>query len=125
MLGGVLWYTPIAGYLLLLSSWAKNKVFLWAVLPPIALPVLEKVFLGSDHVLDFLGRRFSGYIMELRLDPNVFEAGTNEHLPPMSDVYNAFHLSNLFTSSEMWIGAAAAAAMVFATIRIRRYRDDT
>ena len=49
-LGGVLWYAPIAAYLLLLSTWAKNKVFLWAVLPPIALPVLEKVFLGTSHI---------------------------------------------------------------------------
>jgi len=125
MLGGVLWYAPIAGYLLLLSSWAKNKVFLWAILPPIALPVLEKVFLGSDHVLDFLGQRFSGYIVLMKVDPNAFEAGNHERLPAVSDVYNAFHLSNMFTSVEMWIGVAAAAAMVFVTIRIRRYRDES
>jgi ABC-2 type transport system permease protein len=125
MLGGVLWYAPIGGYLLLLSTWAKNKVFLWAILPPIALPVLERVFLSSDHVLDFLGQRFSGYIKLMKLDPSAFEAGSHERMPPVSDVYNAFHLSNVFMSTEMWIGVAAAAAMVFATIRIRRYRDDT
>jgi ABC-2 type transport system permease protein len=125
MLGGVLWYTPIAGYLMLLSTWAKNKVFLWAILPPIALPVLERVFLGSDHVLDFLGQRFSGYIKLMKLDPNAFEAGNNQHMPAVSEVYNAFHLSNVFMSTEMWLGVAAAAAMVFVTIRIRRYRDDT
>jgi len=125
MLGGVLWYAPIAGYLLLLSSWTKNKVFLWAILPPIALPVLEKVFLKSDYVLEFLGQRFTGYIQLMKLDPNAFEAGNNQHMPAVSEVYNAFHLSNVFLSAEMWIGVAAAAAMVFATIRIRRYRDDT
>jgi len=125
MLGGVLWYAPIAGYLLLLSTWAKNKVFLWAILPPIALPVLEKVFLHSNHVLDFLGQRFSGYIQLMKVDPNAFEAGNHERLPPVSEIYNAFHLSNVFMSTEMWLGVAAAAAMVFVTIRIRRYRDDT
>ncbi|MEJ0085936.1 MAG: ABC-2 transporter permease [Pseudomonadota bacterium] len=125
MLGGVLWYAPIAGYLLLLSSWAKNKVFLWAILPPIALPVLEKVFLQSDHVLDFLGRRFTGYIELMKVDPNAFEAGTNDRLPAVDDVYNAFHLSNMFTSVEMWLGVAAGAAMVFVAIRIRRYRDES
>jgi len=125
MLGGVLWYAPIAGYLLLLSTWAKNKVFLWAILPPIALPVLEKVFLHSNHVLDFLGQRFSGYIQLMKVDPNAFEAGNHERLPPVSEIYNAFHLSNMFMSTEMWLGVAAAAAMVFVTIRIRRYRDDT
>jgi ABC-2 type transport system permease protein len=123
-LGGVLWYAPIAAYLLLLSTWAKNKVFLWAVLPPIALPVLEKVFLGTSHIGQFIGRRFAGYIEEMRLDPNAFEPN-NERLPAVSDVYDAFHLSDVFQTPEMWLGVAAAAALIFAAIRIRRYRDDS
>ena len=128
MLSGVLWYAPIAGYLLLLSAWAKNKVFLWTVLPPIALPILEKVFLGSDHVGRFLGRRFGGFIEELKVDPHAFETSSghgSEHLPRVSDVYDAIHLANVFTSTEMWLGVAAAAAMVFVAIRIRRYRDES
>jgi len=125
MLGGVLWYVPIAGYLMLLSAWAKNKVFLWAILPPIALPVLEKVFLQSNHVLDFLGQRFTGYIGLMKVDPNAFEAGDHERFPAVNDVYNAFHLSSVFTSAEMWLGVAAGAAMVFAAIRIRRFRDES
>ena len=124
-LGGVLWYAPIAAYLLLLSTWAKNKVFLWAVLPPIARPVLEKVFLGTTHVTQFLGRRFSGYIGELHVDASVFETGDGGPLPKVSDVYDAFNLSNLFMSTELWLGVAVAAALIFATIRIRRFRDDS
>jgi ABC-2 type transport system permease protein len=123
-LGGVLWYAPIAAYLLLLSAWAKNKVFLWAVLPPIALPVLEKVFLGTSHIGQFIARRFAGYIEEMRLDPNAFEPN-NERLPAVSDVYDAFHLSNVFQTPEMWLGVAAAGALIFVAIRIRRYRDDS
>jgi ABC-2 type transport system permease protein len=124
-LGGVLWYSPIAAYLLLLSTWAKNKVFLWAVLPPIGLSVLEKVFQGSSHVAEFIARRFAGYIEEMRVDPDAFSAGTNNHLPAVSDVYDAFHLSNVFATPEMWLGVAAAAALIFGAIRIRRYRDDS
>ncbi|MEO8062702.1 MAG: hypothetical protein ABI821_08125 [Pseudomonadota bacterium] len=125
MLGGVLWYAPIAGYLLLLSAWAKNKVFLWAILPPIALPVLEKVFLQSQHVATFLGQRFAGYIDLMKVDPKAFEAGDHDRFPKVNEVYNAFHMSNVFTSTEMWLGVAAAAAMVFVAIRIRRYRDES
>ncbi len=128
MLAGVLWYMPIAAYLLLLSAWAKNKVFLWTVLPPIALCVLEKITQGSTHVLEFLGYRFIGYIELLKIDPNAFSAGSHdsaEHLPRVNDVYDAFHLSNVFLSPEMWIGLAVAAAMIFAAIRIRRYRDES
>jgi ABC-2 type transport system permease protein len=123
-LGGVLWYAPIAAYLLLLSAWAKNKVFLWAVLPPIALPILEKVFLGTSHVAEFIGRRFTGYIQEMRLDPNVFEASRGP-LPSVREVYDAFHLSNVFQTAELWLGVAAAGALIFGAVRIRRYRDDS
>jgi ABC-2 type transport system permease protein len=125
MLGGVLWYVPIAGYLLLLSAWAKNKVFLWAVLPPIALPILERVFLNTDYVARFIGERFAGYIHLMKVNPDAFEAGNGTHMPSVSDVYGAFHLSNVFTSAEMWLGVAAGAVMVFAAIRIRRYRDES
>ena len=125
MLGGVLWYAPIAGYLLLLSAWAKNKVFLWAVLPPIALPILERVFLNTDHVARFLGERFAGYINLMKVDTDAFEAGNHENMPSVNDVYNAFHLSNVFTSTGMWLGVVAGAAMVFIAIRIRRHRDES
>jgi hypothetical protein len=125
MLGGVLWYAPIAAYLLLLSAWAKNKVFLWAVLPPIALPILERVFLTTDYIARFLGERFAGYINLMKVDTDAFEAGHHDHVPSVNEVYNAFHLSNVFTSPSMWLGVAAAAVMVFAAIRIRRYRDES
>jgi ABC-2 type transport system permease protein len=124
-LGGVLWYSPIAAYLLLLSAWAKNKVFLWAVLPPIGLSVLEKVFQGSSHVAEFIARRFGGYIQEMSVDPEAFSAGTNNHLPAVSQVYDAFQLSNVFQTTEIWLGVAAAGALIFGAIRIRRYRDDS
>jgi hypothetical protein len=94
------------------------------VLPPIALPVLEKVFLGTSHIGQFIARRFTGYIEEMRLDPNAFESN-NDRLPAVSDVYDAFHLSNVFQTPEMWLGVAAAGALIFVAIRIRRYRDDS
>jgi hypothetical protein len=40
-------------------------------------------------------------------------------------VYNAFHLSNVFKTPEMWIGVAAAVALILVAIRIRRFRDDS
>jgi ABC-2 type transport system permease protein len=125
MLGGVLWYVPIAAYLLLLSAWAKNKVFLWAVLPPIALPILERVFLTTDCIARFLGERFAGYIILMKVDASAFEAGTRDHMPSVSDVYDSFHVMNVFTSAAMWLGLVAAAAMLYAAIRIRRHRDES
>ena len=127
-LGGVLWYAPIAGYLLLASSWARRNVFLWAVLPPVALAALEGFFFHSTHVLQFLGWRFSGYIRLLNVDPSALNVGTrnnSDDLPQITDVLSRLDLSGMFLNAEVWIGLAVTAAMVFVAIRLRRYRDES
>ena len=50
----VSWYAPVVGYLMLASAWAPRGPFLWAVLPPVALWVLERVVVGSEYVGDYL-----------------------------------------------------------------------
>jgi ABC-2 type transport system permease protein len=127
-LGGVMWYAPIAGYLLLMSSWARRNVFLWAVLPPAALAALEGFFFHSMHVLRFLGWRFTGYTHLLHLDPSTLNVGmraNSEDLPHITDVMSQLDMSGMFMNLEVWAGLAVAAAMTFAAIRLRRYRDDT
>jgi ABC-2 type transport system permease protein len=127
-LGGVMWYAPIAGYLLLMSSWARRNVFLWAVLPPAALAALEGFFFHSTHVLRFLGWRFSGYTQLLHLDPSTLNIGmraNSEDLPHITDVLSQLDMSGMFMNVEVWVGLAVAAAMAFTAIRLRRYRDDT
>jgi ABC-2 type transport system permease protein len=127
-LGGVLWYAPIAGYLLLMSSWARRNVFLWAVLPPVALVALEGFFFHTLNVLKFIGWRFSGYTRLLHLDPSALNVGTRDKgddLPHITDVLSQLDLSGMFLNAEVWVGVIVAAAMVFVAIRLRRYRDDT
>ncbi len=50
-----LWYAPIVAYLMLASAWAPRSPFLWAVLPPVALVVMEGVLFRTDYVGDFIG----------------------------------------------------------------------
>ena len=38
-----LWHAPLYAWLLLVSGWARRTPFLWAVLPPLALGVLERI----------------------------------------------------------------------------------
>lgn len=125
---GVLWYVPVAAYLLLVSAWARRNAFLWAVLPPAALMLLEVMFFHSHHVAEFVGRRFAGFIHEMRLDGE--NLGTQAvigdmHMPTLSQVYDAFHVSGVLLSTELWLGVVAGAALLAATVRIRRYRDDS
>ncbi len=126
MMGGVMWYAPIAAYFMLLSVWARKLVILWAIVPLVAVPVLEKFFMDSTHVLEFIARRFGGFVDELNLDKTAFESHQEGlHVPRVQDLYDALDLSGMFTSGEAWAGMAAAALMLFLAIRIRRYRDDS
>ncbi len=123
-LGAVLWYVPVAGYLLVMSVWARRAVFLWAVLPPAALMLLEKMFLNTSHVAEFIGHRLGGFAQELEIAAGQANQGGHE-IPTLSEAYNSFHFSGLFLKPELWLGLLAGAALIYATIRIRRYRDDT
>ena len=55
-----LWHAPFYGYFLALSAWVKKGPFLWAVLPPIALCVFEKLAFDTSCVSDLIHDRLFG-----------------------------------------------------------------
>ena len=55
-----IWYLPIAGWLLVVSAWAKRAVMLWSILPPLALCIIEK-FLGTTVLWQILRQRLFGW----------------------------------------------------------------
>ncbi len=114
-----LWYAPIVAYLLLASSWAPKSPFLWAVLPPAALAMLEKIAFGSEHVTAFLGDRA---IAPLKAMFDSEEKIKASELGPTDLVAN---ITELLLSPGMILGLLAAAALLVAAIWVRRYRDES
>jgi ABC-2 type transport system permease protein len=114
----IVWYLPLAGYLLLVSVWARKNAFLWAVLPPVSVLLVEGMILQSHNFADFLGRRFAGAFMIMR-----FPERDGDSLPTLGEFLS--HVARVFTHYETWLGVLVAAAFVVAVIRIRRYRDDS
>jgi hypothetical protein len=111
-----------------MSSWARRNVFLWAVLPPIALVVLELFFFHTNNVARFFGDRFVGFVRQIHVDPNAFSMGGRDGAAPsarVDDVFSTFDLSGVFMHVDVWLGLLAAAAMVFVASRLRRYRDES
>ena len=115
----ILWYLPLAAYLLLVSVWARKNAFLWAVLPPVAILLIEGLLLQSHRFASFLGHRFSGVFRLLDLDSAREVAGVS----PLAEFLR--HVALVFTHYETWLGVLVAAAFLVAVIRIRRYRDDS
>ena len=120
---GVLWYSPIAGALLLFSAWIRRNPILWASLVPVVAPIIERVALGTHYIWSFEQYRINGIWQKLALGPNVF--GTLKHMPPVGVVLDTFNIGGLFTDIDLWLGVFAALAMAYAAARVRRYRDDT
>jgi ABC-2 type transport system permease protein len=131
------WALPTIGWLLLVSSWAKTKPLLWAVgIPLIALLLTKWIsytlenFAGeplnimreAQHIVG----RLLGSVM-----PGIwfsFTSGVPAALRPTehgADMQAAFEASWMTLATlDAVIGALAGAAMIFAAMRLRRWRDE-
>jgi len=110
----VLWYAPIYGWLLLISAWARRAPLVWAVIPPLAIGIFERLVFHTSHFAEFIGSRFSG---GPEMDTSAYDGGFPFH--------HGVHLTpgHFLMSSGLWIGLVFAAAFLWAAARIRRYRE--
>lgn len=108
----VLWEAPIYAWLLLASAWARRAAFLWGVLPPFAVCVLEKMLFNTSHFLTLLEDRLSGAGLDALTAPRTMPMNPMTHLTPF----------RFLGSPGLWIGLGLAAIFLAAAVRLRRYR---
>lgn len=127
-----IWALPTAGWLLMVSAWAKRVPFLWAVGLPLFTGLLIswfdllRIFNVADDwywkniVLRLLTSAFPG--------SHVIEIARNGHLKGteggLRDIVLKTSGTELLASPTLWIGAVAGIAMIFVAIRLRRFRDE-
>ena len=123
MLGiAVLWYAPLAAYLLLVSAWARRSPFVFATLPPVLAPLLERIAFNTHYLGNFVNYRTFG--IWGTLFPH-HDAPQRLHPHSLGEVLDQLHFGAAYTDLDLWLGVLAAAGLLFAATRIRRYRDDT
>ena len=93
----LLWYAPVAAYLMLASVYARRAPMLKAVLPPLVLALAENIVLGTSDVLHLVWSRLTW----------------------ISDPAAAL------ASMQLWLGLVLTAVLLVAVTRLRRYRDET
>ena len=109
-----LWYAPVYGWLMLVSAWSKKAPFLWAVLPPIGLMLLEKTALGTSTVAHAVGNRLWG---------GFSEGFDLEHgVDPMSGVVQLDPMKFL-AAPGLWIGLVIGVALMAGAVWFRRNRE--
>jgi ABC-2 type transport system permease protein len=114
-----LWYAPAAAAAMLLSAWLKRGPILWAFLGPLLLVLLEGIVFHTFYFWHFIQYRTSGiwHILTTRGGHSVM----SDNMRMLSD----FNWAAAFSSPDLWLGVVAAAGLLYATARVRRYRDDT
>ena len=118
---GALWYAPLAAAFLLLSAWIRRNPVVWATLIPFVPLIVEKVTFNTHHVLDFFSYRTTGIWRVLATGHGVnFDNGGT-----VNEAIADLNFAGAFTSLNLWLGVLAAAGLIYATVRVRRYRDDT
>jgi ABC-2 type transport system permease protein len=109
-----LWQAPIWGWLMLVSGWARRATFLWAVGPPLAIVIFERLAFGTAHVEALLRNRFGGALTEAftaRIDGNGVSIDSG-YIDPIK----------FLSSPGLWTGLVVAAALFAAVVWQRRYR---
>jgi ABC-2 type transport system permease protein len=109
-----LWHAPIYGWLLLVSGWARRATFLWAVLPLIAINILEKIAFNTSHLAHMMKHRLIGFAAEA--------FAFNPRGRPTIESLIQLTPGRYLSSPGLWIGLAFAAVFLAAAVRLRRYR---
>ena len=107
-----LWHAPFYGWLLLVSAWARRAALLWAVLPPVAIGVFERIDLGTSYFTSMPEYRISGGGNEALTAPDTFPMDLTTHPT----------VAHFLASPGLWIGLALTALFLAAAVRLRHRR---
>jgi ABC-2 type transport system permease protein len=107
-----LWYAPIYGWFMAVSSWAKRGAWVFAVLVPLVIGIAERAAFNTTHFAHLVQNHMLG-----DADPNAKPTGgmSMESMTPMS-------VTQFIMSPGLWMGLAVTAGFVAFAVRMRRYR---
>ena len=114
-----LWYAPIYAWLLLISAWARRTTFLWALLPPMAIALVEFIAFHTTHFGSLLHQRFFGFAPRAFAFRKPDGSLIDPHFIPITQLTPGRFLS----SPGLWIGLVFAAVFLATAVRLRRYRE--
>ncbi|MCI4567133.1 hypothetical protein [Lysobacter sp. CFH 32150] len=127
-----LWALPTVGWLLLCSVWSRSKPFLWAIMIPVFAGIfvtwfdlmqmfnLETIWFWKNIV----GRALLSVWPGSWIDVATFEHANVDGPESVRQLLNIKSMYSTLLTPQLWIGAIAGAGMIFAAIRLRRWRDD-
>ena len=130
----ILWALPTVGWLLMVSSWARSKVFVWAVGAPVLTGVLaiwaNRAFELGWNTEWFMHAIVARILVGVApgawfLFSDVGSSGALMQGGQKLDLAGIFEQSwGTLGSASVWIGVAAGVAMLCTAVWLRRWRDE-
>lgn len=118
-----LWYAPIYGWLVLVSGWVRRSTFLWGVLGPLVLSVVEKIAFGTHYLFSLIAYRVGGWVHEAFSFQVMDDASLHAMHVPFDPGRISLQADNFLASSGLWLGLVFALAFFAAAVWLRRYRE--
>jgi ABC-2 type transport system permease protein len=108
---GLSW-APFFGWMLLVSAWARRAPFVWALLPPLAIGIVERIAFNTSHFAGMLGRRLSGAGSVAMTAPGMSMDPTTTHAT----------VGRFLSAPGFWLGLVLTALFLAAAVRLRRHQ---
>ncbi|MEM7281515.1 MAG: hypothetical protein AAF438_07795 [Pseudomonadota bacterium] len=122
------WFLPFIGWVALASAFARRMPFLWVVLVPVGVVIVETFLFGTREFIGMIGARIEGVFKlsytdeDLHFDFDDMEELQFENTGSILDVIDP---TPLLTSTGFWGGLVVGGGLIAAAIWLRRYRDDS
>lgn len=128
----IVWAFPSVAWFMMVSAWARRFPILWAVCIPVIFGILLSISEGMTGVgiphewywKNIVGRLFGGFVPGTWLA--FFDGSSNMNIDPMNNPGLELMKASwsILGHAKVWIAVALGAAMTYAAIRLRRYRDE-
>jgi ABC-2 type transport system permease protein len=124
-----IWYLPFAGWLIVVSAWAKRAVMLWSILPPLSLYLAERWFFGTHVVGTALQERTLGYLPRAfhpMSDRSTWVSTVVGHdtITTPGSVWRLLNPIGFFSSPATWTGVVVGIALIIVAIQLRLRRTE-
>jgi ABC-2 type transport system permease protein len=125
---GILWNVPVIAFSLLVSAWATRAPTAYAVFLPPAIGIAEYIVFRTSHLWHLM--KFRTFGMFTQIDQIGASQGFGfltggDVIDPSGGPRTVMHPLLFLATPEVWGGVLVGAALIGATIWLRRYRDET
>lgn len=130
-----LWHAPIYAWFIFVSGWAKKAPFLWGILPPLALVLVERLAFGTHYAGRLISYRLGGAVDAAFSRPTMLPIHVlHEHVTQNHGTRHGMDgvpvfglqqidLAGFLSTPGLWAGLVVAAAFLAAAVWMRRKRE--